>query len=143
MIPTRELPTQSRLGAADELTRLRANEAYGKLPLSFELNQGQTDTQVKFLSRGSGYSLFLTSNEAVLSMLPNVDARDGGPHKASQRGTNDVLRLRLADLTAHQRSKDLKNCLARATTSSAVIQRIGTQMSPTFPVSITEMSIRV
>jgi hypothetical protein len=41
--------------------------AYGKLPLSFEINHGQTDPQVKFLSRGSGYSLFLTADEAELS----------------------------------------------------------------------------
>src|SRR5271167_2182058 len=46
----------------------RVAESYGKLPLSFEINKGQTDSQVKFLSRGSGYSLFLTGNEAVLSL---------------------------------------------------------------------------
>ena len=39
---------------------------YGRLPLSFEANHGQTDAQVKFLSRGRGYSLFLTPSEAVL-----------------------------------------------------------------------------
>jgi hypothetical protein len=43
-------------------------ESYGKLPLSFEINKGQTDSAVKFLSRGSGYSLFLTGNEAVLAL---------------------------------------------------------------------------
>ena len=43
-------------------------EAYGKLPLSFEANQGQTDSQVDFLSRGSGYTLFLTPAEAVLAL---------------------------------------------------------------------------
>jgi uncharacterized protein (TIGR03437 family) len=37
-------------------------------PLSFEANQGQSDSQVKFLSRGDGYSLFLTSNEVVFSL---------------------------------------------------------------------------
>ena len=41
---------------------------YGKLPLSFEANQGQSDPQVKFLSRGNGYSLFLTNRAAVLSL---------------------------------------------------------------------------
>jgi hypothetical protein len=46
----------------------RLAESYGKLPLSFEINQGQTDSQVKFLSRGSGHSLFLTGNEAVLAL---------------------------------------------------------------------------
>lgn len=39
-------------------TSAQLSEAYGKLPLSFEANAGQTDPRVKFLSRGSGYSLF-------------------------------------------------------------------------------------
>ncbi len=43
-------------------------ETYGKLPLSFEANQGQTDGAVKFLSRGRGYALFLTGDEAVLTL---------------------------------------------------------------------------
>lgn len=42
------------------------SQAYGKLPLSFEANRGQVNDRVKFLSRGNGYSLFLTSTEAVL-----------------------------------------------------------------------------
>ena len=41
---------------------------YGKLPLSFEVNQGQTDPQVKFLSRWRCYTLFLTSTEALLTL---------------------------------------------------------------------------
>ncbi|MBI3664648.1 MAG: SBBP repeat-containing protein [Acidobacteria bacterium] len=41
---------------------------YFRLPLSFEANQGQTDPRVKFLSRGGGYTLFLTGSEAVLSL---------------------------------------------------------------------------
>ncbi len=49
--------------------RLRVSHLYGKLPLSFEANQGQTDRRVKFLSRGQGYSLFLTPTEAVLSLI--------------------------------------------------------------------------
>ncbi|CAN5580159.1 hypothetical protein BH10ACI3_BH10ACI3_20670 [soil metagenome] len=49
-------------------------EAYAKLPLSFESNQGQTDRQVKFLSRGAGYALFLTETEAVLR-LKNGDCK--------------------------------------------------------------------
>jgi hypothetical protein len=39
-----------------------------KLPLSFEPNYGQTSRQVKFLSRGSGYALYLSSDGAVLSL---------------------------------------------------------------------------
>ena len=32
--------------------------SYGKLPLSFEANQGKSSKQVKFLNRGPGYTLF-------------------------------------------------------------------------------------
>ncbi len=45
-----------------------AKAALLAVPLSFEANQGQTDSQVKFLSHGDGYSLFLTSNEAVFTL---------------------------------------------------------------------------
>ena len=45
-----------------------AKAALVAVPLSFEANQGQTDSQVKFLSRGDGYSLFLTSNEVVFKL---------------------------------------------------------------------------
>jgi hypothetical protein len=46
----------------------RARAAILSVPLSFESNEGQTDSQVKFLSQGDGYSLFLTSNEAVFTL---------------------------------------------------------------------------
>jgi hypothetical protein len=46
----------------------KAKEAYGVLPLSFEANSGQTSRKVKFLARGQGYGLFLTSTGAVLSL---------------------------------------------------------------------------
>lgn len=45
-----------------------AKAALLAVPLSFEANQGQTDSQVKFLSHGDGYSLFLTSNEVVFTL---------------------------------------------------------------------------
>lgn len=49
---------------------LRASIArrYGQLPLAFEVNAGQVDSSVKLLSRGNGYTLFLTPTEAVLSL---------------------------------------------------------------------------
>ena len=51
---------------------------YSALPLSFEANRGQTDQNVDFLSRGRGYTLFLTGEEAVLT-LRNQGAT-AGPH---------------------------------------------------------------
>jgi Carboxypeptidase regulatory-like domain/Beta-propeller repeat len=94
---TSERPMLSALATADEPTRLRANEAYGKLPLSFEANQGQTDTQVKFLSRGAGYNLFLTSTEAVLS-LEQSRGTGGARERGDRRSVsvpNDVLRMKM------------------------------------------------
>src|SRR5713101_5215748 len=49
-------------------SRAKIAASYGKFPLRFEANQGQADLRVKFLSRGSGYTLFLTSTEAVLAL---------------------------------------------------------------------------
>jgi hypothetical protein len=39
-------------GTANTTSRL--SSAYGKLPISFEVNQGQTDGSVQFLARGVG-----------------------------------------------------------------------------------------
>jgi hypothetical protein len=46
-------------------------DAYGRRPLDFEANRGQTDAQVRFLARGDGYTLFLTATEAVM-VLPQT-----------------------------------------------------------------------
>ncbi|MFB3921871.1 MAG: SBBP repeat-containing protein [Terriglobia bacterium] len=51
-------------------TGMHSLKSFGDIPLSFEANQGQTDRQVKFLSRGRGYGLFLTASEAVLTLSP-------------------------------------------------------------------------
>ena len=47
--------------------KTHAAASYGDLPLSFEANRGQTDASVRFLSRGNGYTFFLTPSEAVLT----------------------------------------------------------------------------
>ncbi len=53
---------------ADPKGQAKTLERYGKLLLSFEANQGQSDSRVKFLSRTGGYTLFLTGDEAVLAL---------------------------------------------------------------------------
>ncbi|MEP7337538.1 MAG: SBBP repeat-containing protein, partial [Acidobacteriota bacterium] len=56
-------------------------QAYGRLPMSFEANQGQADTAVKFIARGHGYQVFLTADEAVLvlqNQAPDSKAAGGG-----------------------------------------------------------------
>lgn len=37
-------------------------------PLAFEANRGQADPQVRFLARGTGYTVFLTQTEAVVAL---------------------------------------------------------------------------
>lgn len=63
----RSAPSPAR-SAVDAATKQQLEQAYGKLPLSFEANQGQTDAQVNFLARTAGQSLFLTPDRAVLSL---------------------------------------------------------------------------
>jgi hypothetical protein len=63
--------------AIPEGARHKLVETYGKLPLAFEGNQGQADPRVKFLSRGKGYSLYLTPTEAVLAIRQVRNAECG------------------------------------------------------------------
>src|SRR6267143_5429403 len=61
------LATQTReKSASGSVVPGRAIEAFANLPLYFEPNQGQTEGQVKFLSRGAAHTLFLTHSKAVL-----------------------------------------------------------------------------
>ncbi len=59
------LPLQAAHGT--QAAALQAT--YGRLPLSFELNDGQTNGQVKALARGVGYTLFLTNAGATLALV--------------------------------------------------------------------------
>jgi hypothetical protein len=74
---------------------------YGQMPLSFEANVGQIDPRVDFISRGSGYTLFLTPREAVLTLrgapaLPTTD--DGRNDRESAAGA--VLRMKFVGTEA-------------------------------------------
>ena len=68
-----------------------AGTTYAKLPLSFESNQGQTDASVKFLARASGYTLFVTEDEAVFA------GRDGSVERMKLIGANRKARVELLD----------------------------------------------
>jgi alpha-tubulin suppressor-like RCC1 family protein/Leucine-rich repeat (LRR) protein len=62
------LQSGAKSNQANPAAKARLAESYGKLPLSFEANAGQTDPKVKFVARGQGYNLFLTPTEAVLAL---------------------------------------------------------------------------
>ncbi len=66
----------------------RALEGYGRLPLIFEANQGQTNPQAQFLSRGSGFTLFLTSTEAVLVLRHRTGSRGTESRQSSLPGSS-------------------------------------------------------
>jgi len=93
--------TANPLAQPTPIAQRRIVEGYGNLPLSFEVNQGQTDAQVRFLSRGVGYTLFLTGNEAVFSMRRSKAKVNTSPasrpsqSSAAVPTTNAVLRMKL------------------------------------------------
>jgi hypothetical protein len=61
--------------------------------LAFEANQGQADSTVKFLTKGFGYGVFLTANEAVLVLRrPGDDV--SGPDALPETESPSVLRMR-------------------------------------------------
>lgn len=71
--------------------------AVTQLPLFFEANQGQTNPRIRFLSRGSGYTLFLTPTETVLAESRSDEG--GGGHfvkAANATESRAVLRMKLA-----------------------------------------------
>jgi Beta-propeller repeat/Putative binding domain, N-terminal len=70
---------------------LVTGNAYGKLPLSFEPNQGQVDARVKFVARVSGYTLFVTEDEAVFA------GRDGSVERMKLIGVNRSMRMEPLD----------------------------------------------
>ena len=73
---------------------------YGNLPLTFESNRGQTSSEVRFLSRGQGYTAFLTTGGMTLSLRPNrsvpVQQRSDAPlTDTSQAVPNTTLKFKL------------------------------------------------
>jgi hypothetical protein len=82
----RDVPSHP-LASRDEVSRPHAAlpskvlAAYGKVPMRFERNQGQTNDDAKFVSRGHGYTVFLTPTEAVMALshpAAPVTSLDGG-----------------------------------------------------------------
>ncbi len=90
------LETMPHRGQAASPSKLKSSLA--RIPLHFEVNAGQTDEQVRFLARGSGYSLFLTPNETVLSLKCGVRNAEFGVkkrHSALRTPHSALLRMRL------------------------------------------------
>jgi len=93
-------PANQEAGAA---AKARVKQQYGRLPMNFEVNQGQANDSVRFLSRGHGYQVFLTDSEAALVLsqaksdeAKNSDASNERPESLSQSGDtqSNILRIK-------------------------------------------------
>jgi uncharacterized repeat protein (TIGR01451 family) len=78
-----------------DAAKARPSASYTKLPLSFEPNQGQTASQVKYLSQGRGYTLFLTQNEAVLALRKSSKSSAPGAKAAADWESAGSLGMKL------------------------------------------------
>jgi photosystem II stability/assembly factor-like uncharacterized protein len=76
---------------------------YGELPLSFERNDGQAGSDVKFISRGPGYDLLLTSDGAVLNLRKSAAYHDGQlPFDNNRRTAYSISQLYLKMIGARE-----------------------------------------
>jgi hypothetical protein len=82
------------LNRADRSGTALAKEAYSKLPIGFEKNEGQAPRDVRFTSHIGGAALYLTPGQAVLT-LPQ---KGRGPLDASARAPEERVRPRAATL---------------------------------------------
>ncbi len=55
------------------------DETFKNLPLSFEENRGQTDQEVRYFSRNSSCTLYLTRSEAIVQFRQSSGASGGTP----------------------------------------------------------------
>ena len=79
------------------LNAAEVRAAFGRLPLSFEQNQGQSGEQVKFLARGNGYGLYLGSGEAALVFAGEPGKADSSAVEMKFAGANPEVRVAGSD----------------------------------------------
>ncbi|HEY1205605.1 MAG TPA: hypothetical protein VGF05_12985, partial [Bryobacteraceae bacterium] len=70
------------------------------VPLSFEPNQGQAASTVQFLSRGSGYALFLAPGKVVLNLERQRPASAAATGQAPEAASVDTLHMSLIGANA-------------------------------------------
>ncbi len=94
--------TASMANSADGDAQTRVHSLFSGLPLVFEPNLGQgnldpADSRAKFVTRGPGYSLFLGSEGAILSLV-SQDRPKQSPikHEASSTRRVETLQMKLA-----------------------------------------------
>ena len=78
---------------------------FAALPLYFELNQGQSDPQVHYLSRQGNYSVYLTDDAAVFSIVGGQHAHPllPGTSPHAVKLVSSAMRVRLEGAASHPR----------------------------------------
>ncbi len=76
------------------------DQSFGKLPLTFEVNGGQTDPQVKFISRSKGYTAFLTNGGIILSLHPSTFPSTSAPLQANPGSSRRPVSVELTFMGA-------------------------------------------
>jgi uncharacterized repeat protein (TIGR01451 family) len=100
------LAAPQSLTPAKALPAARAHSLFAGLPLMFEPNQGQadldpSDSRARFVARGSGYSLFLGSQGAILNLVSqSANSRGASPlpnaNKTPRTVQLEALQMKLA-----------------------------------------------
>ena len=80
--------------AAPAAVQSRVQRGYGRLPMHFEPNVGQSAEAVRFTARGPGYRVLLAPQEAVLMLHADRSAQTGAVSAEPQTATS-LVRMRL------------------------------------------------
>src|SRR5206468_7313567 len=84
----------------------QAHSLFAGLPIIFEPNQGQAnldpaDGRAKFVARGAGYSLFLGTQGATLSMVRRPSRVGNSGHYQGSAAQINAIEMKLAGANAN------------------------------------------
>ncbi|MBF0316602.1 MAG: SBBP repeat-containing protein [Nitrospirae bacterium] len=94
---------EASIGTTNDMTPLNARivDNYGKLPVRFEQNEGQTLPSYNYVARGQGYTMFLKSDGIVMALIPSMEKTTN--NKRNHQNTNpakkhkvDVVSIKFA-----------------------------------------------
>src|ERR1700694_909797 len=80
-----------------ETSQARGLSDYRKLSLTFEENLGQTEARVKFMARGSGYTVFLSDDETTTLRLIAPSNDPASPLHPAMRSSTSAAPTRNPD----------------------------------------------
>jgi len=112
-VADRIIPASTDAQSPEEARKEALNKIAG-LPLYFEANRGQVDPSVRYLARSGRYSLFLTDDAAVFSLIGGEFHKGpmpvGFPYKAGgdTNLTESAVRVRLVGANPHPQVEGLE-----------------------------------